>query len=120
MLRARAQRAEVQAVLREERSCNETAGAAIGPFSLRAGQLWWPKPWVYAIYPLLQGNWSGCVDRTFLPGEMRKIARSHRGGTFSRGRSSLGRGGTPREFALSLRHEGYKAVSDFRIVSQAE
>ncbi len=29
-------------------------------------------------------------------------------------------GGNPREFALSLRHEGYKAVSDFRIVSQAE
>jgi hypothetical protein len=26
----------------------------------------------------------------------------------------------PREFALALRHEGYKAVSDFRIVSQAE
>ena len=25
-------------------------------------------------------------------------------------------GGDPREFALSLRHEGYKAVSDFRIV----
>jgi len=25
-------------------------------------------------------------------------------------------GGGPREFALSLRHEGYKAVSDFRIV----
>ena len=29
-------------------------------------------------------------------------------------------GGDPREFALSLRHEGYKAVSDFRIVSQTE
>jgi hypothetical protein len=26
----------------------------------------------------------------------------------------------PREFALSLRHEGYKTVSDFRIVSQAK
>ena len=29
-------------------------------------------------------------------------------------------GGDPREFALSLRHEGYKAVSDFRISSRAE
>ena len=29
-------------------------------------------------------------------------------------------GGDPREFALSLRHEGYKAVSNFRIASQAE
>jgi hypothetical protein len=29
-------------------------------------------------------------------------------------------GRDPREFALSLRHEGYKAVSDFRIVSQAD
>jgi hypothetical protein len=29
-------------------------------------------------------------------------------------------GGDPREFALSLRHEGYKDVSDFRIVSQAK
>jgi hypothetical protein len=29
-------------------------------------------------------------------------------------------GGDPREFALSLRHEGYKAVSDFRIASQAK
>jgi hypothetical protein len=29
-------------------------------------------------------------------------------------------GGEPREFALSLRHEGYKAVSDFRVVSQAK
>jgi hypothetical protein len=28
-------------------------------------------------------------------------------------------GGEPREFALTLRHEGYKAVSDFRIVSRA-
>jgi hypothetical protein len=28
-------------------------------------------------------------------------------------------GGDPREFALSLRHEGYKTVSDFRIVSRA-
>lgn len=27
-------------------------------------------------------------------------------------------GGDPREFALSLRHEGYKAVSDFRMASQ--
>ena len=25
-------------------------------------------------------------------------------------------GGNPREFALSLRHEGYKSVSDFRVV----
>ncbi len=25
-------------------------------------------------------------------------------------------GGSPQEFALSLRHEGYKSVSDFRIV----
>ena len=29
-------------------------------------------------------------------------------------------GRDPREFALSLRHEGYKAVSDFRIVGQAD
>ena len=29
-------------------------------------------------------------------------------------------GGDPREFALSLRHEGYKAVPDFRIVSRAQ
>jgi hypothetical protein len=29
-------------------------------------------------------------------------------------------GGDPREFALSLRREGYKAVSNFRIASQAE
>ena len=29
-------------------------------------------------------------------------------------------GGAPREFALALRHEGYKAVSDFRVVSQAK
>jgi hypothetical protein len=29
-------------------------------------------------------------------------------------------GGDPREFALSLRHDGYKSVSDFRIVSRAE
>ena len=28
-------------------------------------------------------------------------------------------GGYPREFALSLRHEGYKSVSDFRIVGRA-
>ena len=27
-------------------------------------------------------------------------------------------GGDPREFALSLRHEGYKSVSDFRIVGR--
>jgi hypothetical protein len=29
-------------------------------------------------------------------------------------------GGDPREFALALRHEGYKAVSDFRIVGRAQ
>jgi hypothetical protein len=29
-------------------------------------------------------------------------------------------GDDPREFALSLRHEGYKAVSDFRIVGRVE
>jgi hypothetical protein len=29
-------------------------------------------------------------------------------------------GGDPREFALSLRHKGYKAVSDFRMASRAE
>jgi len=28
-------------------------------------------------------------------------------------------GGDPREFALSLRHEGYKSVSDFRILGRA-
>jgi hypothetical protein len=28
-------------------------------------------------------------------------------------------GGDPRDFALSLRHKGYRSVSDFRIVSQA-
>ena len=29
-------------------------------------------------------------------------------------------GGDPRAFALSLRHKGYKAVPDFRIVGRAE
>jgi hypothetical protein len=29
-------------------------------------------------------------------------------------------GGNPREFALSLRHEGYKSVPDFRIVGRAQ
>jgi SEC-C motif-containing protein len=28
-------------------------------------------------------------------------------------------GGDPRKFALALRHDGYKAISDFRLVSQA-
>ena len=28
-------------------------------------------------------------------------------------------GGEPREFALSLRHEGYQSVSDFRIAGRA-
>ena len=31
--------------------------------------------------------------------------------------AQLGEGGTPQEFALSLRHEGYKSVSDFRVVA---
>jgi len=31
-----------------------------------------------------------------------------------------GAGGNPREFALSLRHEGYKSVPDFRIVGRAQ
>ena len=30
--------------------------------------------------------------------------------------AQLDDGGNPREFALSLRHEGYKSVSDFRVV----
>ena len=29
-------------------------------------------------------------------------------------------GGDPREFALSLRHEGYKSVAEFRIVGRAQ
>jgi hypothetical protein len=28
-------------------------------------------------------------------------------------------GGNPKDFALSLRHEGYKSVSDYRIVSDS-
>lgn len=31
-------------------------------------------------------------------------------------RAIVDSGGTPQEFALSLRHEGYKSVSDFRVV----
>jgi len=31
--------------------------------------------------------------------------------------AQLGEGGRPQEFALSLRHEGYKSVSDFRVVA---
>ena len=31
-------------------------------------------------------------------------------------RTIVDSGGSPQEFALSLRHEGYKSVSDFRIV----
>ena len=66
------------------------AGAAIWPFSLRAGQLWRPEPWLYAIHPLLQGNRPGRMDRTFLSGKARCCTRRrrqgnrHGGGTFSR------------------------------------
>jgi hypothetical protein len=35
-------------------------------------------------------------------------------------RDQAGAGGNPREFALSLRHEGYKTVPDFRIVGRAQ
>ena len=31
-------------------------------------------------------------------------------------RAIVDSGGSPQEFALSLRHEGYKSVSDFRII----
>lgn len=33
-------------------------------------------------------------------------------------RSLMDAGGTPQDFALSLRHEGYKNVTDFRIVGK--
>ena len=36
------------------------------------------------------------------------------------GRAHAEGGGDPREFALSLRHDGYKSVPDFRFVGRAQ
>jgi hypothetical protein len=54
---------------------------------------------------------------TVLDDENAALAISER--DLSKARKILAGGGSPQEFALSLRHEGYKSVSDFHVVNEA-